>query len=93
MTVCEFCKHYRRGECQLGLNLRKTMTCHEFCPAMEQFCSDPGDFVGTSQIIEMATFFGFQKSELKKITLMATQEERARAQRRLNEDVTLAGAL
>jgi hypothetical protein len=93
MTVCEFCEHYRRGECQLGLNLRKTMTCREFCPEMEQFFSDPGDFVGTSQIIQMATFFGFQKTELKKITLMATQEERARAQGRFNEDVTIARAL
>jgi hypothetical protein len=69
------------------------MTCREFCPEMEQFCSDPVDFVGTSQIIQMATFFGFQKTELKKITLMATQEERARAQRRFNEDVTIARAL
>jgi hypothetical protein len=93
MTVCEFCEHYRRGECQLGLNLRKTMTCREFCPEMDQFCSDPKDFVSSGQIIQMATFFGFQKTELKKIKVMATQEERARAQRRFNEDVTIARAL
>lgn len=93
MTVCEFCKHYQRGECRLGLNIRKTMTCREFSPEMEQFCSNPGDFVGASQINQMARYFGFQKTELKKITLMATQEERARAQRRFNEDVTIAQAL
>jgi hypothetical protein len=69
------------------------MTCREFCPEMEQFCSDLGDFVDTSQIIEMATFFGFQKTELKKITLMATQEERARAQKRFTEEATIARAL
>ena len=81
MTVCEFCEHYQRGECALGLNLPKRMTCVEFLPGIEEFCSDPKDFVNASQIIEMAKFFGFQKVELKKITLMATKEESARADR------------
>jgi len=34
--------------------------------------------VNPSQIVQMATFFGFQKMELKKIKLMAKGEEIAR---------------
>jgi len=90
MTVCEFCDHYRRGECSLGLKLPKKMACHEFLPSMEQFCSDPKDFVSTNQIVEMAKFFGFNKMELKKIMLMAATEESARAER---ERILKAGAI
>lgn len=80
MIVCEFCLHYTQGgQCSLGLNIPKTMSCREFGPGMEKFCSDPKDFVNPSQIIDMATFFGFQKMELKKIKLMATMEESARS--------------
>jgi len=45
---------------------------------MEKFCSNPKDFVNERQIIEMATFFGMKGSELKKVKLMASQEEIAR---------------
>ena len=79
MIVCEFCLHYRRdGECGLGLKIPKGMSCHGFRPGLEKFCSDPKDFVGSNQIMQMATFFGFQKAELKKVKLMAAQAEGAR---------------
>jgi hypothetical protein len=85
MTVCEFCEHYQRGECRLGLNLPKAMTCRQFGPVIEQFCSEPKDFVDAGQIVQMATFFGFRKMELKKIKLMASGAESSRAQKRLDD--------
>jgi hypothetical protein len=45
---------------------------------MEKFCSNPSDFVSPSQIIQMATYFGFKKGELKKIKLMAEAAEASR---------------
>jgi hypothetical protein len=54
------------------------MSCQEFGPTMEKFCSDPKDFVDKRQIIEMATFFGMKGTELKKVKLMASREESAR---------------
>ena len=66
------------------------MACGEFLPNIEQFCSEPKDFVNTNQIVEMARFFGFQKMELKKITLMATKEENARTER---EQILKAAAI
>ncbi len=79
MKVCDFCKQYRQdGSCRLGLNLPKAMSCRVFEPSLEKFCSDPKDFVGHSQIVQMATFFGMRGSELKKVNLMATREEGAR---------------
>jgi hypothetical protein len=79
MIVCEFCSHYGPdGKCKLGLNLAKGMTCREFEPGIEKFCADPKDFVSPNQIVEMATFFGFQKMELKKVKLMAAREQGAR---------------
>ncbi len=80
MIVCEFCLHYRQdGKCLLGLNIPKGMSCREFGPGIEKFCSNPTDFVSPSQIIQMATFFGFKKAELKKIRLMAAAAESSRA--------------
>ena len=79
MIVCDFCKNYRRdGECYLGLKIPKAMSCREFEPALESFCSDPKDFVSPAQIVQMATFFGMKGTELKKVNLMAEREERAR---------------
>jgi hypothetical protein len=63
------------GSCKLGLNIPKGMTCREFAPGMDRFFSDPKDFVNPNQIIQMATFFGFQKTELKKVKQMAVREE------------------
>lgn len=79
MIVCEFCSHYGPdGRCKLGLTLPKGMSCREFEPGIEKFCADPKDFVSPNQIVEMATFFGFQKMELKKIKSMAAKEQVAR---------------
>ena len=60
------------------------MACREFKPALEKFCSDPKDFVGHAQIVQMATFFGMKGRELKKVELMAAHEERARPKLSLN---------
>jgi len=79
MIVCDFCRHFQKATCRLGLNIPKTMSCREFGPSMEQFCSNPKDFVDPGQIMQMARFFGFQRTELTKITLMAAEEERLRA--------------
>lgn len=79
MIVCEFCLNYRSdGACMLGLKIPKAMSCREFGPGIEKFCSDPNDFVSLSQIIQMATFFGFRKTELKKVRSMAEKEESSR---------------
>ncbi len=80
MTICEFCLNLTgEGKCAIGLDIRKGMTCREFRPGIEKFCADPKDFVSPNQIVEMATYFGFQRMELKKVRLMAATEERARA--------------
>lgn len=77
MIACEFCLHYTRdGKCALGLNIPKALSCREFDPGLEKFCSNPKDFVNQNQIIQMATFFGFQRLELKKIKVMAAAEEK-----------------
>jgi hypothetical protein len=75
MIVCEFCVHYTEArECRMGLNIPKAMSCREFKPVIEKFCADPKDFVSENQIVQMATFFGFQRTELKKIKAMAAGE-------------------
>ena len=79
MIVCEFCLNYTStGECMLGIKIPKAMSCREFGPGIEKFCSDPKDFVSPSQIVQMATFFGFRKTELKKVRSMAEREENSR---------------
>jgi len=79
MIICEFCLQYKQdGKCSFGLNLPKRMGCREFDPGIEKFCADPSDFKGAGQIIQMATFFGIKGMELKKIKLIAAQEERSR---------------
>ena len=54
------------------------MTCREFGPTLEKFCSDPKDFVDPKQIVQMATYFGIKGPELKKIKVMAAREESIR---------------
>jgi hypothetical protein len=54
------------------------MSCREFAPGIENFCSNPNDFVSPSQIIQMATFFGLKGTELRKVKLVAAQEEKTR---------------
>jgi len=77
MIVCEFCLHYTQdGDCRLAIKIPKSMSCREFNPGIEKFCADPADFVNQNQIVQMATFFGFQRTELKKIKAMAASAER-----------------
>jgi hypothetical protein len=79
MIICEFCSLYQKdGQCGIGLTLPKSMSCREFGPSLERFCSDPKDFVNPSQLIQMASFFGIKGMELKKVKLMATREENIR---------------
>lgn len=81
MIVCEFCLQYLRdSECKLGLKIPKGMGCRDFEPGMDKFCADPKDFVSPNQIIQMAQYFGFKGTELKKVKVMATAEERIRSQ-------------
>ncbi|OLE54394.1 MAG: hypothetical protein AUG51_08295 [Acidobacteria bacterium 13_1_20CM_3_53_8] len=81
MIICEFCLQYRQdGKCELGLNIPKGMSCREFDPGIEKFCSDPKDYVNPGQIIQMAIFFGMKGAMLKKVKLMAAREESARLQ-------------
>jgi hypothetical protein len=75
MAICEFCVNFTgEGACTIGLDIRKGMTCREFQPGMEKFCADPKDFVSPNQIMQMATYFGMGRTELKKVKLMATRE-------------------
>ena len=79
MIVCNFCSHYQQGgECELGLKIPKGMSCRDFGPGLESFCSNPNDFVSPNQIIQMATFFGMKGTELKKVKVMAAREVSAR---------------
>lgn len=79
MIICEFCTRYELdGKCRIGLKIPKSMSCREFNPGIERFCSDPKDFVSPRQIIEMSTHFGIKGTELKKIKLMTAREESAR---------------
>jgi len=75
MIVCEFCLHYSPADtCKIDLKIPKGMSCREFSPVLEKFCADPKDFVSPKQIIEMATYFGLQKTELKKVMTMAERK-------------------
>jgi len=79
LKICDFCLQFElNGTCRLGLPLPKSMTCREFGPTLEKFCSDPKDFVDPKQIVQMSTFFGIKGPELKKIKLMAAREESIR---------------
>jgi hypothetical protein len=72
MIVCDFCLlRSQEGACRLGLNVPKTMKCREFSPGIERFCAKPTDFVSPNQIIDMARFFGLEKTELKKVKVIA----------------------
>lgn len=80
MVICEFCIQFRAdGRCAFGLRIPKAMSCREFQPGIEKFCSDPADFVSAGQILQMANYFGVKGTELKKVTAMATTETKARA--------------
>jgi hypothetical protein len=79
MIVCEFCLSYQAdGKCGLGLNIPKQMSCREFDPGIEKFCSNPNDFIRPAQIVEMAAFFGLKGTEMKKVKLVAAREAELR---------------
>ena len=81
MIICDFCLlRSPEGACRLGLNIPKTMKCREFAPGMDKFCAKPSDFVSADQILEMARFFGLERTELKKVKLIA--------ERRLADDAS-----
>jgi hypothetical protein len=72
MIICDFCMlRSQEGECRAGLNTPKTMKCREFDPGIEKFCAKPTDFVSPTQITDMARFFGIEKTELKKVRIIA----------------------
>jgi hypothetical protein len=72
MIICDFCLHYsQEGACRIGLNIPKTMKCRDFAPGIEKFCAKPTDFVSPTQIIDMAKFFGIERTELKKVKIIA----------------------
>jgi len=72
MIICEFCLlHSPEGGCRLGLKIPKTMKCREFAPGIDRFCAKPTDFVSPNQIVEMAKFFGLERTELKKVKIIA----------------------
>ena len=80
MIICEFCLQYKQGgECGFGLRIPRAMRCHDFDPGVAKFCSDPADFKGAHQIVQMATFFGVKGPELRKVRQIATREEESRA--------------
>jgi hypothetical protein len=90
MIICEFCSQYGPdGKCLLGLNIAKGMSCREFGPGIERFCSNPNDYVNPRQIVQMATYFGMKGTELKKVRLMATREESSRSQIPANQTTTI----
>jgi hypothetical protein len=71
MIICDFCLHHSQGACRIGLNIPKSMKCREFAPGIEKFCAQPADFVSPNQIVEMARFFGLERTELKKVKIIA----------------------
>ena len=72
MSICDFCAEFQKeGGCRLGLKLPTRMSCREFGPTLNGFCSDPNDFVDPRQIVGMATYFGMKGAELKKVKAMA----------------------
>jgi len=73
--ICEFCREYRGdGTCGLDLRIPKRMSCREFDPSVERFCSNPKDFVDEAQLVRMAVFFDIKGVELKKIRAVASRE-------------------
>jgi hypothetical protein len=80
VLLCEFCDQYKKngGECRLGLPLPKRMSCRDFDPGVEGFCSNPADFVSAAQVLQMAVYFDIKGAELKKVRLMAAREVETR---------------
>jgi len=72
LSICDFCLEFEPGgSCRLGLKLPKRMSCREFGPTLDKFCSNPNDFVDPRQLVQMAVYFGMKGPELKKVQAMA----------------------
>jgi hypothetical protein len=79
LSICDFCLEFETGgQCRLGLKLPKRMSCREFGPTLDKFCSNPNDFVDPGQLVQMATYFGMKGPELKKVRAMAALAESSR---------------
>lgn len=72
LSICDFCLESETGgSCRLGLKVPKRMSCREFGPTLDKFCSNPNDFVDPRQLVQMAVYFGMKGPELKKVQAMA----------------------
>jgi hypothetical protein len=81
MLICEFCTQRKAdGECRLGLRIPKRMSCRDFDPSVDRFCSNPADFVNEAQLVRMAVYFDIKGVELKKVRAIASREEARRAE-------------
>jgi hypothetical protein len=76
MIICDFCIQFQEGDkCGFGLRIPKKMSCPEFDPGIERFCSDASDFTNAGQIVQMASFFEIKGREMKKVRAMAALAE------------------
>ena len=76
MIICDFCLQFQGADkCGVGLRIPKKMSCGEFDPGIEKFCSDPNDFTNEGQIVQMASFFGIKGREMKRVRAMAAKAE------------------
>lgn len=55
------------------------MSCRDFEPSVERFCSNPADFVSEAQFVQMASYFGIKGPELTKIKIIASREVQRRS--------------
>ena len=79
MSICDFCVEFEAGEkCRLELKMPKRMSCREFVPTLDKFCSNPADFVDPKQLVQMASYFGMKGNELKKVQVMAALAQSTR---------------
>jgi hypothetical protein len=68
MILCELCTLQQADQrCSKGLNMPKKMKCPDFNPGIERFCAVPEDYKGPDQLHQMASFFGLQGKELKRV--------------------------
>ncbi|MDX2034006.1 MAG: hypothetical protein SF339_25255 [Blastocatellia bacterium] len=68
MTICEFCILQQEDKhCSKGHAIPKKMKCPDFTPGIERFCSDPADYKGRDQLRQIASYFGIQGRELKRV--------------------------
>lgn len=53
--------------CSKGHTIPKKMKCPDFTPGIERFCAIPADYKGPEQLHQMASYFGLQGKELKRV--------------------------